>query len=138
MPVIDASVAILWFVPQANAGIATTVLASGRLLRAPGRLRLEAASALLRAVRRREIDEAHARRILDVLIPASVEFADAPEDEGEAFGLAIAHGGSVHDGLYVASAGRLDATLVTADHRMHQTARAAGVRTRLLGDGPPW
>jgi predicted nucleic acid-binding protein len=136
--VVDASVAVLWFVPQANADLATTVLASGLPLGAPGRLRLEAASALLRAVRRREMDEAQARRIVDVLIPASVDFIDHPEDEREAFGLAVTHGGLVYDGLYVAVAGRLGATLVTGDQRMHRTARAAGVKARLLTDGPPW
>lgn len=138
MVVVDASVAVLWFVPQQHADLATALLASGTQFRAPGRLRLEAASALLRAVRRRELDEAAARRIMRVLIPASVGFDDEIQDERDAFDIAAAHGGSIYDGVYVALARRIGATLVTGDKRMHGTAQAAGVRARALTDGPPW
>lgn len=138
MVVVDASVAVLWFVPQEHADLATALLASRVRMRAPGRLRLEAASALLRSVRRRELDEAEARRITRVLIPASVEFEDDIRDERDAFDIAAVHGGSVYDGVYVALARRLGATLVTGDRRMHETARAVGARVRALADGPPW
>ena len=88
MLVVDASVAVLWFVPQERAEAASAILATRVRLVAPRLLRLEAASPLLRAVRRGEMPAAQARHILEVLIPASVTFADEPSDEIDAFEVA--------------------------------------------------
>jgi predicted nucleic acid-binding protein len=137
MLVVDASVAVLWFVPQEHAEAASAILATRVRLVAPRLLRLEAASPLLRAVRRGEMPAAQARHILEVLIPASVTFADEPSDEIEAFEMAQSHGGSAYGALYVALARRLGAALVTNDRAVHRTAQATGVEARFLGDGPP-
>jgi predicted nucleic acid-binding protein len=133
MLVVDASVAVLWFVPQEHAEAASAILASKVRLVAPRLLRLETASPLLHAVRRGEMPATQARHILEVLIPASVTFADEPSDELDAFEVARSHGGSAYDGLYVALARRLGAALVTNDRAMHRTAREVGVEARFLG-----
>ena len=134
MYVVDASVAVLWFVPQEHAERATAVLASKVRLLAPRFFRLEVGSSLLRAVRRSELGSDAAARILDVLLPRSVTLTDEPADEIAAFDIAREHGGSLYDGVYVALARRLGATLVTGDARMHRTAAAAGSDSRLLAE----
>lgn len=137
MLVVDASVAALWALPQEHAGLASSVAASDEPLVAPRLLRLEIASPLLRAVRRGELAAGAARRVLETL-PSTVTFAGEPVDEVRAFEIALAHGGSAVDALYMALAERLGARLVTNDRRMHQTALAVGVVSRFLPDGPPW
>lgn len=137
MLVVDASVAALWSLPQEHADLASSVLGAGLPLLAPRVLRLEIASPLLRAIRRGELAADDARRVLE-LLPSTVTFAEEPADELRAFDIAAAHGGSALDALYIALAQRVGARLITNDQRMHRTAQAAGVASRLLTDGTPW
>ena len=136
MIVVDASVAVLWWLPQPRATAAMTVLSSHTVLIAPSLIQLEVASALLRALRRSEMDRDTVARVVSYLLPSSVGFDDRHGDVDAALALAQQFGGSVHDALYVALARRLDAPLVTDDARMRSVALSAGVQARLLGDEP--
>jgi predicted nucleic acid-binding protein len=127
--VVDASVATLWFYPQARSAEARAVLASGVELVGPPLIRLEVGTALLRAVRRGELAAATARRSALDLLPGAVRLTDREGLLGEAYDVALRHGGSLYDAVYVALARGLSASLVTDDAQMR------GVPARLLGGG---
>ncbi len=136
MLVIDASVATLWFLPQQRSPEARAVLGLPRALIAPALLQLEVGSALLRAVRRREMQPEIAREsVLDVL-PEAVELMEVPGLLPQAYALASDHGGSLADAMYIVLARNSGALLITEDAQMHAVAFRARVPARLLGDGP--
>jgi len=132
MIVVDASVAALWYLPQPLSGRAAALLARGEELAAPPLLRLEVASAIAKAVRRREVSAGEARHALEALLPASVRFVPGVEESPEPWRIVEAFGGSVYDAVYIALARRLAAPLSTDDRELAETARRAGVAASLL------
>jgi predicted nucleic acid-binding protein len=98
-------------------------------------IRLEVGTALLRAVRRGELAAATARRSALDLLPGAVRLTDREGLLGEAYDVALRHGGSLYDAVYVALARGLSASLVTDDAQMRGVALRAGVPARLLGGG---
>ena len=126
--VVDASVAVKWFVPEELSGEARDVLADGWTLMAPDLLWVELGNALWKKHRRRELDERTARRILRDFSRVPLEFHGAEQWAGAALALAMQHGITVYDGLYLALAAGHGCRLVTADRRLHQACREGGLR----------
>jgi predicted nucleic acid-binding protein len=135
--VVDASVATLWFLPQAGSPAARALLTRKIDLVGPDILQLEVGSAVLRAVRRGQKTAEEAREAVFHTLPAAVRLVDYPGLSLQAYGIATQHGGSLYDALYVALAQALGADLVTDDARMCSVALGARVRARMLGDGLP-
>ncbi len=135
--VLDASVAVKWCLPDEN-----LTSQAGRLLDAyheremrflvPDLFWLELANALWKAVWKSKIDAGRADRALsrvrDLGIPTVASFDSVPN----AMQLAITHGRTVYDSLYVALALRLHAELITADERL-ANALAARFPVKWLG-----
>lgn len=130
--VADASMGIAWSVASQSSNVADELLdevAAGRPFRVPGLWFLEVANALLVLRRRKRItprEWATARRALDQLHPAVDE-----ESHRAAFGklsdLAIEHGLSVYDAVYLELALRSDLPLATRDGVLNKAARRCGV-----------
>jgi predicted nucleic acid-binding protein len=131
--VVDASVAVCWYLPQPLSGAATEILRAEEPLVAPWLLQIELAAVLVRAVRRGELASREAVRITDELLPRAVELIPAPPPIAAVLEIAALHGGSVWDAAYIATASTVQASLVTAYPQQAAAARAAGVLTRLLG-----
>jgi predicted nucleic acid-binding protein len=131
--VVDASVAACWYLPQPLSTAATEILRAEEPLVAPGLLQLELASVLLRAVRRGELTAREAALVTEELLPRAVGLVPAWPPVENVLGLAVLHGGSVYDAVYVVTALGLRAGLVTAHPQQAAIARAAGVEARLLG-----
>jgi predicted nucleic acid-binding protein len=131
--VVDASVAVCWYLPQPLSGPATEILRAEEPLVAPGLLQLELASVLLRAVRRGELTAREAALVTEELLPRAIGLVPAWPPVENVLGLATLHGGSVYDAVYVVTALGLRAGLVTAHPQQAAIARAAGVEARLLG-----
>jgi predicted nucleic acid-binding protein len=89
-------------------------LAQGHELIAPDVLQIEAANALLKKARRREIAVADAVRGIDTCRRV-LSFQAGVSGYDRAFELAIRYWCSTYDGLYVATAELADCQLVTAD-----------------------
>ena len=134
--IVDASVVVKWFVPEANSEAAAALLDSGDELVAPDTLRVEVASALLKALRRDAIDSAAALEALSLLTEGVIRIIPVAERVAKALVLVREHGGSLYDGLYLSLARELDAPVVTSDARMADVALAAAVRTRMIGAAP--
>lgn len=132
MLIVDGSVAVLWYVPQALSPEATALVSSGESLAAPRLVQLEVASVLLRSIRRGDLSEAEADEVLADMLPKTLRLLDEPELARDAVRIAARHGGALYDAVYIAAAARLAAGLVTADAGQARVAALVGIRTRLL------
>jgi predicted nucleic acid-binding protein len=130
--VVDASVAVKWFVAEAGLAAARSLLETTAALHAPSLMRLEVANAVLRAGRRGHLTLAKAEEALAALMTPIVIWADMEPLVPAAIGLAHRHGGTAHDAIYTALADKLRCPLATFDRRMAEVARAAGVTVHLL------
>jgi predicted nucleic acid-binding protein len=135
--VVDASVAAMWYLPQRYSERAVSLLGSGHDLVAPDLLRLEVGSALLRAVRRKELTRGEAGEVIRSLLPEAVRFLPPGEEVAAPFEIAERHGGSIYDAVYIALARALRAPISTDDAELARTARKAGVTAVLVKDDFP-
>lgn len=135
--VIDASVAVMWFVPEAYTHNANRLLGPGYDLIAPDLVTLEVASALLKALRRKAVDDQHAADSLRGLPSTPIRTFPASDYLSVAFQMARLHGGSLYDAIYISLARALDAPIVTNDARLAEVARASRVQVSMIADDPP-
>ena len=129
--IVDASVAVKWFVEEADSGAARALRRAGRLV-APDFLLFEAFHVIWKRVGR-GLDAPPALHDLTGALTASF---DALIPSGDLFAAAARHAQllshPIYDCLYIALAGREDAVLVTADAKQFAAARKAGVKARML------
>lgn len=124
--VVDASVAVKWYLPEEDSETALALLGSAAALHAPGLLRLEVANAFWKHARAGQIDQglwALARPRLERSIG---QWHDSASLLDEAFAMAGAMGHPVYDCLYLALARHLGAKRVSADRRLIAKMRATG------------
>ena len=136
MIVIDASVAVKWFLPEPLSEAAEALLCCGAIRAAPEHIFVEVGQALLRAVRQGGISVEHARESLAVL-PSFVQSISTLSLCERAFEIALQAKTTNYDALYVAAAERWDGMLVTADERMVGALRSTPWQARVLGLGDP-
>jgi len=135
--VVDASVAVKWYVPERGSDHASGLLARGLRLLAPDLLLTEFGNTLWKKTRRGELSPREAQHVVTafasappIVLRPSVPLLTA------AFEIATRFGRSVYDALYLALAVAEDCFLVTADDRLvdslHRTTLRPYVR-RLSG-----
>ena len=118
--VIDASVAIKWFIPEVHSESAQRLLSNSEAgLLAPDLIVPEFTNILWKKERRNEIRRSEALEILNAL--PSIGIAVHPSDSlvVSAFEIASKIDRSVYDCLYLALAVAHDCPLVTADRKFH-------------------
>ncbi len=115
--VVDASVALKWFVLEADSEAAERLLENAAPLHAPTLLMSEFANGLWKNRKRDLIDAEQAQRALATL-PRSINVW-RPTDRylGEALGMAMALDHPIYDMVYLAMARESGARVVTADQR---------------------
>ena len=116
--VIDASVALKWFLPEVEAEPARRVLAARPNLVAPDLLFAEAGNALWKRVRAEEMTAGEATAVAEALAALPWRVLGAQSLLAPALEIACRTGCTVYDSLYVAAAVREEAPLVTADRRL--------------------
>jgi predicted nucleic acid-binding protein len=116
--VVDASVAVKWFVPEILSDEAARLLDGAFELAAPDLLWAEVGNILWKKVGRHELTAAEARAVLAAL--ARVPLAVVPSSVlvEAALEIAVAQRRSVYDALYVALAVARAGVLVTGDERL--------------------
>ena len=138
MTVVDASVAIKWFVEEPGSPQAHEMLARGQPLTAPDHLIGEVARGLLRRTRAGDFSRENAKSAL-VGLPAMVSLAPMEALAPLAFDLADECSITIYDAFYVALAIRTDDVLITADERLRAglaSSRWAGRAQVLRGRRP--
>jgi len=121
--VIDASVAVKWFLPELHAEAARRVLSGRRELLAPDLIWAEVGNVLWKKSSRAEIPSEMARAILRDFrrFPLQTYTAGALLDP--AWDLAERFRISVYDSLYLALAVNRDCKLVTADRQFYDALK---------------
>jgi predicted nucleic acid-binding protein len=139
--VVDASVAVQWYLPEAQSEQAEVLLDESYRKHVPELLYLEVASVLWKRCHQRgEIsaeEVAEIRGRLDEL--PLVGYASSRGLLDEAVKLALKTGRTVYDCVYLAMADLLDCPLVTADRKLvnAMVGSPTGIVVQWIGDGPP-
>lgn len=114
--VIDASVALKWFIPEWDSEHALRL--RGRELCAPDLLLAEAGNALWKAVRRRLLAQAEAKAAFAALHASGIRWFATGDLSSEALAHAVNLDHAIYDCIYLALARRLDTVMVTSDERL--------------------
>jgi hypothetical protein len=129
MIVVDATVAVKWFVPEHGSAEAERLLIGSEKLFAPDLIRLEVAAGLTRKVRLGEAQEEEIRRHCTnwprMLAEGVVTLSATEQDYALAIDLSLRLKHPFQDCLYLALAEHLQAPLVTDDPKFIE--RAAGL-----------
>ena len=131
--IIDASVAIKWFLPEPLDNEAARARSEGTQLGAPDLLFFEVGNALWKRVRRGDVTAAAAGSVARALSLLPIETYPSRLLTGAALQIACASGLTAYDSLYLATALLTDSRVVTADRRFFDVARLVPqLRERVL------
>lgn len=127
--VVDASVAVKWYVEEEGSAKAVRLLEDTCALHAPDFMRIEVENVLLSKMRRGEMSIAEAEDIRLAIRRVPIRWDSSPEMLDDAFRWAVLLHRTIYDSIYVSLAVRLGIPLVTADEKLRHAADAA--RTQL-------
>lgn len=130
--VVDASVAVKWFLLEPGTKEALALQDGPDRIYAPDLLKIEVGNNLLRGMRRRALTSAEVDLAMTRLAPPMVDLVEVGKLIDGAFAIASQYGGSLYDATYVALARNMSAQLVTADLQMMAVTRKAKVKARLI------
>lgn len=133
--VVDASVALRWFVQAPGSPEAAVLLAADEPLVAPELVVAEVANAAWKLVRAGQIGREHGARVAAAIGQAFDALVPAADLAPRAWAIAGELDHPVYDALYLALAEREEAAVVTADQRLvarvRRTPWASRVRALL-------
>lgn len=132
--VVDASVVIKWYLPEPFTEHAVRLRESGAAFDAPDLLYAEVGNVLWKRVQRGELARENATAIAEALALMPIEAHPSRLLATAALQIACTTKLTVYDCLYAAAALLTGFPLVTADRRLHETAR----RTRHLRGRVLW
>jgi predicted nucleic acid-binding protein len=117
--VIDASVAIKWYVPEDRSAAAVSLLESGDILLAPDLIVPEFGNIIWKKVQRGELTADEGRSIVNAFTSLTL-LSHIPSVRllPGALEIALSFDRSVYDSLYLALAVTADALFITADERL--------------------
>lgn len=121
--VVDASVAIKWFIPELHAESAAALLQPDLELHAPDLIWAEIGNVLWKKQRRGEIDEPAGRALLADVRRFPIQVHDSATLADTAWTLACSLDRTFYDSLYLALAMSLHCRLVTADEHLVNALR---------------
>jgi predicted nucleic acid-binding protein len=131
--IVDASVAVRWYLPEKGAAEAAAVLARDDDLIAPDLVLIEIGNAVWKRVRRAEVAVKDA---VEIVGRASVDFTvlvPAVDLVVAAMELSARLDHPIYDCMYLSLAQRDGAPLITADRQLAVLAEQAGVTAELVG-----
>jgi predicted nucleic acid-binding protein len=130
--VIDASVAVKWFIPEVHSASALRFLEEGIYLCAPDLLIPEFGNTLWKKTERREMTVAEAQEIVEAIDNMPVELFSTALLLRAAFEIATGLKRTVYDSLYLALAVSQKAALVTADRKLHSAVAASPLAAHVV------
>ena len=130
--VVDASIAVKWFIPEVHSEAAKRVLEADHELIAPELILAEVASALWKKRRRGELPADAARDMVADFRRYPIRMATLTSLSTAAFDIAERLERSIYDCFYLALAEHADGALLTADRRFYDVASADSATPSLL------
>lgn len=122
--VVDASVAVKWFVPEDHSAEAVHLLGARFWPHIPVLLYSEVAQTIWKKVyQRKDIAAEDGREILRDLMVIPLQVHSITPLLEQALDIALATGRTVYDSIYLALAVSLDCKLVTADQKLYNAIR---------------
>jgi predicted nucleic acid-binding protein len=135
--IVDASVAVKWYVPEQNYERALELEAALRdgkvALSAPDLILAEVGNAIAKKVAAKEVTEQEAARMLHLLVESPVLRIDSARLGLHALSVAQRAGISFHDALYVSAAEAAGTKVVTADDELVRDLRRAKLDRYVVG-----
>lgn len=125
--VIDASIAVQWFVPEPGSDVATLVLRTDAVLLAPDIMLVEATNAWWKKSRRGEMSAEQVERAMARLLAVGIDLIPSAPLLTRAVRLAFELDHALYDCVYLALATRQGARLATADGRLRRSAERVAV-----------
>ena len=122
--VVDASVVLKWFIPEAGSDAASRLLRSEDRLAAPDLLFAEIANAIWKKVLRGQLTRAESQLLMSDVEKIAVDTTPCRALASDAHAIALITSRSVYDSMYVALALRLDTHVITADERLFQALQS--------------
>ncbi len=129
--VVDASVAVKWFVPETHTEAALRLLDGSHQLLAPDLLLPEMGNILWKKVRRRQLTTQESHDIIRDFMTVPLSFHPPLDLAAPALELAIETDRTVYDAVYLTLAVLHGCRLVTADRRFHDAIRRVPLRPHL-------
>jgi len=117
--VVDASVAIKWFVPEIHSEAALRLKKANYDLHVPNLLRIEVGNTLCKKQRQTELNKKDSEEILKLLLKLPLHWHADNTLFHQAFALASNTQRSLYDCMYLNLAIVLDGILVTADRKFY-------------------
>ena len=134
--ILDASVAAKFFYEEANRAAALDLAGSGVQFVVPDLIFLEFASLSARKVRRGEVRPVTAEAAIASLTHMVDDVFPAASFVPAAYELAVAHGFSVYDAIYLVLAETVHSAVITGDLRLVARAATAGLGSRVQAFPP--
>ncbi len=130
--VVDASVAIKWFIPELHSEAALRLYHSHYRLHVPALIKLELGNVLAKKIRRGEITRDEGNVILKELKQLPLQHHADERLFPAAYQLAVDTQRSVYDCLYLALAEAIDGVMITADHKFYSSLTGGSYGRRVL------
>ena len=130
--VVDASVAVKWFVPEIHSEFALRLLRKGFALQAPELIQAEFGNILWKKCRAGELDGTSAGEILDNLKRSPLVVQPHRAFMKLAWEIALKHRHTFYDSLYLALAMAEKARMVTADRKFYDALAGTPAKRHLL------
>jgi predicted nucleic acid-binding protein len=136
--VVDASLAVKWFLPEQGADAAAQFLLGDQAIVGPDMLAVEVHATLVRGANmvktNREEAESAIQRFQNMIVNNEVQLVRSPPRQIEqSANLAIKLGHPLKDCIYLALAMELECDLVTCDAKFAAKAKGVWDRVRVLG-----
>lgn len=133
--VVDASVAVKWYLPEPHSPQALTLVNPSNELWAPDLIFAELGNVCWKRAQRGELIPAQAHAIVRDFLASPLRIEHSQRLLQAAWDIAIQHGRSVYDSLYLALACTLDIPLVTADQRFFNAMQMTPEGRRMVWVG---
>jgi len=130
--VVDASVAIKWFMLEIHSEAALRLRKPTYRLQVPALFLLECGNFICKKLRRGEISVAESDFMINKLRTAKLEWHPDEPLFPSAFAIANKTGRSLYDGLYLSLAIAIDGQMVTADLKFYESLKTGPYANRLL------